>query len=257
MGLSRILPQIQNLSRYLPYFTLPPNKSSMNFFGAAIEHYFSNNMKSKYVYYRNCLQKKYNGESYEYDLGIYFRDWDNFYPLEKKLIERSYGNILDIGSCTGYYFPYLMQKGTLIGIEICPKINVIARKKGIYNCVTGNFLKYKFNRSFDTITLIGNDIALSGTLPRLKKFLKRFWELLNDNGQVLLIFTNIKTLEYWQVVFTPHYNGHIGFPFKLLFLNKKFLEKKALKYGFHTKILGEGEILGNLSYLIKLKKTMR
>ena len=254
MALSRYKPSIQNLLRYLCFFTSPPNRYSMNIFATAIEQYSSNNMKSKYVYYRNCLQRKYNGENHEYDLGIYFRKKDNFFPLENKLIDLSYGNILDIGSCTGYFIPYLMEKGPVTGIEISQKLNLLARKRGIDNCVIGDFLTYKFNRKFDIITLIGNDIALSGTLHRLNKFLKRLGELLKDNGQVLLIFTNVRTLEYWQVVFTPHFNGHFGFPFKLLFLNIEFLKKIALKNGFHTEVVGEGESLGNLSYLIKLVK---
>ena len=148
-----------------------------------------------------------------------------------------------------------MKKGKVTGIEISQKLNHLARKRGINNCVAGDFLTYKFNKSFDTITLIGNDIALSGTLRRLKKFLKRCGDLLADNGQILLIFTNVQTLKYWQFVLTPHYNGQFGIPFKLLFLNAEFFKKKASKYGYHTEILGEGEILGNHSYLIKLNKS--
>ena len=257
MVLSRYKTSIQSLLRYLCFFTSSPNRTSMKFFGTALEQYASGNMKSKYVYYRNCLQRKFNGENHEYDLEIYFRSWDELDPLEKKLIDFSYGNILDIGSCTGYFIPYLMEKGTVTGIEISHKLNELARKRGIGNCVKGDFLTYKFNKKFDTITLIGNDIALSGTLHRLNKFLKRFGELINDDGQILLIFTNIRTLEYWQVVLTPHYKGRFGFPFKLLFVNLDFLKKKAAKYGFHTTVLGEGEMLGNLSYLVKLNKSSK
>ena len=257
IGLSKYISPIQNLLRLLGFFSSSQNKHTMNVFGTALEDYYSKNMKSKFVYYRNCLQKEFNGYKNEYDLGIYFRNWDNLFPLEKKLIEYSFGNILDIGSCTGYYVPYLMEKGTVTGIEISPKVNKIAHKKGINNCVTGDFLTYKFNKLFDTITFVGNDIALSGTLRRLRKFMIRCGELLTDNGQVLLIFTNVRTLKYWQVVFTPHYNGQFGIPFKLLFLNINFFKKKVAKYGFQSTVLGEGKILGNLSYLVKLNKSSK
>lgn len=226
----------------------------MKMFADAIEDYYSYNLKSSFVFYKHCLQKKYNGIKIIYDLGIYFRSWDKLDRLEKKIINLSYGNILDIGSCTGYYIPYLMNKGPTTGIELSSKINNIARKKGLDNCISGDFLKYKFNKTFDTITLFGNDIALSGSLFNLKKILKKFKKLLNHDGQVLLIISHIRTLKYWHVIFTPKYEGHFGIPFKLLFFNTHFFNKFAAKYGFYSSILGKSEMLGDLSYLVRLVK---
>jgi SAM-dependent methyltransferase len=212
-----------------------------------------NDLKSKLVYYKNCLQKRYN-EQLEYNLGIYFRKWDDFFPLEKKLIDLSYGKILDIGSCTGYYFPYLMDKGNALGIEVSSKINNIARKNGIYNNIVGDFFKYKFIDKFDTITLMGNDVAISGTLYRLKRMLKKFSQILNEKGQILLVIRHIWTLKYWHVAFTPFYNGQFGTPVKYLFLNAKYFKKIALKYGFHATVLGKDDSTGDLYYLIRLVK---
>ncbi len=222
-----------------------------------MEDYYFNTLKSKLIFYQHCFQKKYNGIKTEFDIRIYFRTLKKLTQLEKKLIDLSHGNILDIGSNTGYYIPYLMDKGTTIGIEISSKINNIARKKGVYNCVTGDIFTYKFNNKFDTITLIGNDIALSGTLHRLKKLLKKFSALLNKNGQVLLIMRNIQTLKYWHVVYTPHYNGHFGTPFKLLFLNVHFFSKLAKKYNFQFTLLGREGVPENLFYLVRLIKLPR
>ncbi|KKL28829.1 hypothetical protein LCGC14_2371240 [marine sediment metagenome] len=227
----------------------------MDFFARAIEDYYSGKIKSKFIFYRHCLQKEFNGIKSEIDLGYYFRTWDKFDPLERKLIDLSYGNILDIGSCTGYYFPYLLGKGTPTGIEISSILNNIAKKRGISNCITGNIFTYKFKRKFDTITLIGNDIALTGTLHRLKKLLKKLSELLNKNGQVLLIIRQVRTLKYWHVVFTAQYNGLISIPFKLLFLNVKFFVKFSLKFGFRASILSKDESTGSLFYLERLVKS--
>lgn len=238
----------------MQFFTSPPTRRSMDLFGDAIEDYHLNNVKSPFFFYRHCLQKKYNGIKWKLNLGIYFRSWDELFPLERELINIAYGNILDVGSCTGYYIPYLMKKGPTTGIEISSKINNIARKDGRFNCITGDILTYKFNSTFDTITLIGNDIILSGTLLRLKKMLKKFNTLLKDNGQVLLIIRHIRTFKYWHVVYTAQYNGHFGIPFKCLFLNVKFFTKLASKYSFQSSILDKDESSGNLSYLVKLVK---
>ena len=252
---SRRVTYFQNLFRVLRFFTSHSKQRSMEMFANAIEDYDSHTLKSKFICHIHCLQKEYNGFKFEPDLGIYFRTWDKLDPLERKLINLSYGNILDIGSCTGYYFPYLMDKGAVTGIEISRKIKKIAQKRGISNIVIGNIFKYKFNSKFDTITLIGNDIVLSGTLYRLKKLLKRFTELLNRNGQVLLIIRHIRALKYWHVVYTHYYNGRIGVPFKLLFLNAYFFQKISSKYGFQSSIEGKFRVKDNPFYLVRLVKT--
>ncbi len=254
-ALSRRVPYFQNLFRLLRFFTSPPKQKSWEFIANAIVNYYSHTMKSKFIYYSHCLQKEYNGFISESDLGIYFRTWDKLDPLERKLINLSYGNILDVGSCTGYCIPYLMGKGTVTGIEISPKINKIAQQRGIRNTFVGNIFDFKFKCTFDTITLIGNDIALSGTLYRLKKLLKKLRGLLNKDGQVLLIIRNVQTLKYWHVVYTPLYNGRIGIPFKLLFLNAYFLLTISSKYGFQSSIEGKYQSKGGSFYLLKLFKT--
>ncbi len=227
----------------------------MDLFADAIREFYSSKMKSKFTLDQYCLQKEFNDIKWEFDLGIYFRSLDELFPLERKLIELAQGRILDIGSCTGYYIPYLMEKGTVTGIEISPIINNIARKEGIDNCVIGDFFTYKFNNTFDTITLIGNDIALSGTRYRLKIMLKRLYSLLNHDGQVLTIIRHIRTLKYWFVVYIPQYKGQIGIPFKLLFLNAQYFKKIAFKYGFRATIISNDESTGHLFYLIKLVKS--
>jgi len=255
--LSRYVPYFQNLFRFLRFFTSRSTKHSVDLLGDALEDYISNRLKSPFLYHRHCIQKNYNGKIWEFDLETCFRSWDKLWPLERKLINLSYGNILDIGSNTGYYIPYFMNNGTITGIEISSKINNIARKRGLRNCVTGNFFTYKFKSRFDTVTLIGNDIALAGTLYRLKKLLKKFDEILNKSGQVLLIIRHIRTLKYWHVVYTPQYNNRFGIPFKLLFLNVFFFKKFALKYGFRATILGKNESTDYLHYLVRLVKSPR
>jgi SAM-dependent methyltransferase len=229
----------------------------MDLFGTALWDYYSNDLRSKFNFHQHCLQKKYNGYSFEVDLSRYFRVLQDLSSLEKKLIDLSYGNILDIGSNTGYYFPYLMAKGTTTGIEISPKINTIARKNGEYNCVTGDIFKYKFNSKFDTITLMENDIVLSGTLHRLKKLLKKFFKLLNMNGQVLLIMRNIRTLKYWRVVYTPQYDDCFGVPFKLMYLNIYFFKKLAERHKFQFTLISKEGSPEQRFYLIRLVKSLR
>ena len=253
--LSRRVSYFQNFFRILRFFSSHSKEKSMEFLANAIEDYYSNALKSKFFFYRHCTQKEYNALRLKFNLGIYFRSWEELDPLEKKLIDFSYGNILDVGSNTGYYIPYLMKKGSTMGIEISPKINSIARKEGLTNCVTGDFFNYNFNQLFNTITLIGNDIALSGSLYRLRKLLKKCNRLLTEDGQVLLIISHIRTLKYWHTTYTPWYDKKLGIPFKILFLNVPYLIRLSTNYGFKATILGKYEVKGNLFYLVRLLKS--
>lgn len=253
--LSNHVHYFKNFFRLLRFISF--HSDSMDLFGTALWDYHSNNLRSKFIFHQHCLQKKFNGYIYEVDLGRYFRTRQDLTSLERKLIGLSYGNILDIGSNTGYYIPFLMDKGTTTGIEISSKINDIAKKNGLHNCITGDIFKYKFNKKFDTITMMESDIVLSGTLYRLKKLLKIFFKLLNMNGQVLLIMKNIQTLPYWRVVYTPNYNDCFGIPFKLLYLNIIFLKKLAERFNFQFILIGKEGSPERPFYLIRLVKSLK
>ena len=226
----------------------------MDFFGEALEDFSSNSLKSEYIFHLNSKLKKFNNRKSVFDLSIFFRSRSKLTLLEKKLIDSSHGNILDIGSNTGYYIPFLMSRGTTTGIEISPTINNIARKKGLSNCITGDVFTYEFSNKFDTITLLGNDIALSGTRHTLKKMLAIFRKLLKNNGQVLIIIRPVHTVRYWHVVFTPWYNGRFGIPAKYLFLNAQYFISLCDKHGFEAKIIDKEGSKENLFYLLKLEK---
>ncbi|KKN39304.1 hypothetical protein LCGC14_0744560 [marine sediment metagenome] len=226
----------------------------MNFLASAIKNYSSNDVKSKVIFHRNSYYKKYNNYEWDLYLGIYFRDKKDLTFLEKKLIDLVYGEILDVGCSTGYYIPYLMEKGTTTGIDISDIIIKFAQGRGYFNCVVGDIFSYKSNHKFNTITLVGNDIALSGTLHGLKKMLKKFKALLEDNGQVLMIMRQVHTLRYRHVVYTPEYDGRFGIPIKCLFLNVNYFTKFCEKQGFTATIIDKEGKVGNSFYLIKLKK---
>lgn len=84
--------------------------------------------------------------------------------------------------------------------------------------------------------------------------LKKFKNILNNDGQVLLIMRQVQTLKYWHVVYTAEYEGKFGVPSKHLFLNASYFISFCEKRGFDAKIIEKESIDDKLFYLLKLEK---
>ena len=93
--------KLHSLFRILRFFTSRPTRYSMDSFSKALVDYSNNSVKSKFIYHRNCLPKKYNDHDWIVVLKSYFRSFEELNPLEKEVINRAYGDFLDVGCCTG------------------------------------------------------------------------------------------------------------------------------------------------------------
>ncbi len=105
----------------------------MNFFASAIYNYWRGNKETKLYIHQHCLysmkkycyspngnkiKRKYNRIKLEAEIGQYFKDFADLDNVEKKLIELSKEEILDLGGNTGYYMRDLNKNDNVIGIDI-------------------------------------------------------------------------------------------------------------------------------------------
>ena len=243
----------RNIFRLLRFVVRRPTQNSMDFFGRALRNYQNGDKTSKFSYYQNCIRKKYDCIKFDINLGRYFRLYEDFSRLEKKMIGLIHDNTLDIGCNTGYYIKSLMEHGEVVGLDISSEIIQIAHENGLFNCHRGDIFEYQFNRKFDTITLFESELAITGSIRHLKKLLRKLKTVLNREGQILAIIRHIRTLKYWNVVYTQEYQGKIGNPFRCCYVNISYLAHIARKLGYRLEILDK-EIIGDdtLFYLIKL-----
>lgn len=182
-----------------------------------------------------------------HDLKRYLRKPNQLTSLEKQLAKSVKGNILDIGCATGYYLPLFMKKGEVTAIDISDNLIDIARKNGLKNCFAGDIFKFKFNKKFDTITLLENNIGLGGNIVNTKKLLNKLKGLLNKDGQILMIIRNINDRNYFKIKLRPRWKGIEGGEFEWISFNINYLEDFLLKLGFSFEMLGKDE----KSFLIK------
>jgi SAM-dependent methyltransferase len=180
----------------------------------------------------------------------YFRSLYDLTDLEKNLIRRSYGEILDIGCSTGYYIPALEERGNIIGIDKSRHAIQVAINNGLTNCIVGDIFKYKFKAKFDTITLIENNLGLGGSIIKTKELLHILFNLLKADGQILMIQRNIDE-DYLVSTIKLEYLSQFE-EFKWVHFSRTYLKKLVKEAGFDFSLIKED--LSNSLYLARLTK---
>jgi SAM-dependent methyltransferase len=218
-------------------------KKSMDLFGQALSDRFKGEI---YPFFMEVC-----GERQEHNLDRYFRSIDKLSKVEKKLISMCYGTILDIGCGTGNYIPALEKKGEVIGIDISPKVIDVAEKMGINNCFVADIFSYDESHKFDTITMFENNLGMGETIDRTKKLLRKMSNLLNENGQILIILSGrARDKDYLITELTPIYRGVKGEKFKWINFNLNYLKKLCNEIKLNLKVIS-----GNRYYsLIRITK---
>jgi SAM-dependent methyltransferase len=218
-------------------------KKSMDLFGQALYDRFKGEI---YPFYMEVY-----GERQEHNLDRYFRPINKLSKVEKMLISMCSGTILDVGCGTGNYIPELEKKGKVIGIDISPKVIDVARETGINNCYVADIFSYDENNKFDTITMFENNLGMGQTIDGTKKLLKKISNLLNKNGQLLIILSGrSKNKDYLETELIPIYKEIKGEKFKWINFNPKYLRKLCSEINLNLKVIS-----GNKYYsFIKITK---
>jgi len=216
-------------------------KKSMDLFGDALLAYSKGDRTPMYF-----VSGNYKSEN---DLSRHFRKSTKLYATENKMISLCYGNILDVGCGTANYFPKLIKKGNVIGIDISSRIVNIAVNNG-FNCIVANIFTYKPKIKYDTITLFQNNIGMAGSISRTKTLLKKIFSLLKPRGQLLLILRHAKDKDYIQVKLTPVWKNITGEEFKWMIYSKEYLKKMCEELNLVFEILMSEDD----NYLIRIKR---
>ena len=133
---------------------------------------------------------------------------------------------MDLGCGTGNYIPYLMKKGTVLGVDISPYVIKIAKEKYKLRSVkVANIFKFQTNKKFDTIVLLENNLGMAGTLKRTKQLLKILTNLLNKKGQILTNASDVPKGTYLEEELTPIWKSKKGQKFRWIRFNSKFLKE--------------------------------
>ena len=217
-------------------------------YGRVLFHYFKGETKGKPYLVRD------DGYRDLFDVANYFGSFEDFAPIEKKLLDFAKPfRVLDVGCGPGRFSLYFQQKGwEVTAVDNSPLIVEIAKKRGVKNVLLGSIEKADLPHNFfDTILLFGNNIGIAGTIHGLGDFLNRLFPLAAKGGRILLTSLNIsRTKEKHHLAYQENnqraekyigeinlraeYNGKIGTWFPWLLIESKALTLVAESCGWKT-----------------------
>jgi len=122
------------------------------------------------------------------DPGLYFSEYRQWSPLEKRAIKLARGRILDVGCGAGRHALYLQAKGfDVVGIDNSPGAIRVCKLRGLKRAIVrpiNDVDKFKPN-SFDTIIMMGNNFGLFGSFENARAILKKFARITAPDARII------------------------------------------------------------------------
>ncbi|HEV8157960.1 MAG TPA: class I SAM-dependent methyltransferase [Pyrinomonadaceae bacterium] len=122
------------------------------------------------------------------DAGLYFSEYRQWSPLERRAIKRARGKILDIGCGAGRHSLYLQKKGfDVTGIDNSPGAIKVCKLRGLKKAFVrpiSDIDKFKSN-SFDTILMLGNNFGLFGDAENARLLLGKMNRITALDPQII------------------------------------------------------------------------
>ncbi len=117
---------------------------------------------------------------------VYFSKFDEWPQLEQQAMSLARGRVLDIGCGAGRHALYLQSKGLdVLGIDTSPLAIKICKKRGLKHAKTLDIKHIdKLPRRFDSILLLGNNLALLGDMKKGKQILRKLKDITTHDAHI-------------------------------------------------------------------------
>jgi len=229
-------------------------------FGKAILDYQTGN------YTEDLKTETSISEEDDLPLPYLFRSYDKMPEIEKKALNLSQGNVLDIGCGAGSHSLYLQeQRGmNVLSVDISPGAIEVCKLRGLKNAIQGDIMNMSPG-TFDTILLLMNGAGMCGTLRNLSPFLEKLKSLMAPSGQILLDSSDIiymfdededggkwipgDTEYYGELQYSISYKGEKEPPFEWMYIDFNTLQMAAMAHDLNCELIMEGE---HYDYLAKI-----
>ncbi len=140
------------------------------------------------------------------DPGLYFSEYRQWSPLEKRAVKLVKGRVLDVGCGAGRHALYLQGKGfDVVGIDNSPGAIRVCKLRGLKRAIVrpiSDVDKFK-PASFDTIIMMGNNFGLFGSFENARAILKKLDRITSPDARIIA-----KTLDPYKTDNPLHLSYH-------------------------------------------------
>jgi SAM-dependent methyltransferase len=205
--------------------------------------------------------------------ALYFSEYEDWDPIERKAMEFVKGKVLDIGCGAGRHSLYLQKKGfSVLGIDSSPLAIKVCKLRGLKRAKVMPIEGLNFKpKSFDTVIMLGNNFGLFGSFDKARRLLKKLYRMTSKNA-LIIAFTrdtyktdNVDHLEYHrrnkkrgrmagQLRIRIRFRKYVGRWFDYLIVSKKEMEEIAKGTGWKIREFIDS---GNSAYIGVIEKEPR
>jgi SAM-dependent methyltransferase len=152
---------------------------SMKPLGLAIKDFYSGDVGAEVKIRRD------DGAVNVMAVSAWFRGPVDF-QVDKLLIDKCCGTVLDVGAGVGIHSLYLQEKGfSVTALDISPEACKVMRQRGVQFVVCCNVMDHQ-GGPYDTLLILGRSISFVENLAGLDTFLTGVRHLVKPGGCILL-----------------------------------------------------------------------
>lgn len=152
---------------------------SMKPLGLAIKDFYSGDVGAE------VKSRRDDGVVSTMAVSAFFRGPVDF-QIDKLLIDKCCGTILDIGAGVGIHSLYLQEKGfSVTALDISPEACKVMQQRGVKYVICSSVMDYH-GGPYDTLLILGRSIGFVETLAGLDVFLNSIRRLVKPGGCILI-----------------------------------------------------------------------
>jgi len=202
---------------------------------------------------------------------LYFLEYEDWNPIERKAMEFVKRRILDIGCGAGRHSLYLQNKGfDVLGIDSSPLAIKVCKLRGLKKARVMPIEELNFKPdSFDTLIMMGSNFGLFGSFEKARRLLKKLHKMTSRNGLIIA-----STRDTYKTDIADHLEYHkrnrekgrmagqlrvrirfrkcVGRWFDYLIVSKKEMEEILKGTGWKIREIIDS---GNSAYIAVIQKT--
>lgn len=149
-------------------------------FGRMVEAFHRGRLAEHPIYRRD------DGRVDEAHLEGYFAEYDDWSELDRRMVERVSGTVLDVGCGAGRTALWTQDRGRpTLGIDRSPGAIRVARDRGLDRAAVADMTDLGLRTGFDTVLVIGKQLTLGRSRADFRRTLEELARVTNPGGRLI------------------------------------------------------------------------